>query len=429
MPNKTVYIKDEDLVFLEKAQEISQESISAVVTEALKRFVSEEEKRRIQENRHEQVEEQLKNILQTAIELRASDIHFQPGREEGVIRARIDGSLRILENIPRSIYHHVVDHLLSMTDLFSQENGYSQGRISTNICNQALDLRVISVSSLLGTTLTIRVLYKEEMKFDLQKLEPSQKHSEIFRQIAKQPFGLVIITGPTGTGKTTTLYSLLESIDRVKNKVMTVENPVEAILDNTVPIAIDSQKNLSFAPAIRGALMSDLDVIAVGEIRDLETARLCVEIAITGHLVFTILHTHSAASAITRLIDIGIESFLVRDAVVSVIGQRLVRKLCTCRKKSKDTNKSLPKKWQKVSFYEPIGCEKCGNSGYKGVTPIFEILQNNPELHQTITDHSRTETLEETLLSLGMKSMLEDGLEKAAAGETSVSEVLRVLHR
>ena len=431
MPNKTIYIKNEHLSLFDQAQTIAGgDSVSAVIVEALREFVRREEARKVQANKETVISELIQGLLQRAVEARASDIHLQPTRSGNQVRLRVDGVLQDDEPLPQARYADVIERMKALTAHSTEVGAPSRGGIlSLQIDGQPIDVRISVVESILGPSLTARILLPDASLPTLEHLEPEAEHAESLRRLTRKSHGLILLTGSTGSGKTTTVYSLLKAIDRQRNKVMTVEDPVEAIIDDCVQITLNRRQGPSLAPTILQAMLGDFDVLYASEIRDGETAELLVKCALTGHLVVSSLHASSAIRAWLRLIDAGVAPFMVRDAVTAIVGQRLVRRLCLhCKNLDHDPHPQLAE-WglsKEVRFYRAVGCERCGQTGFRGRMALLEIFEPSESLGRALVQGQGADELERQARSEGMKSLLDDGLDKAARGHTSLTEVLRV---
>lgn len=411
MPNKTIYIRDEDMPLFEGAQKLEGESLSALVTRALRGLVSEMQTEKRSRFDQSQLRQRILAILAEAEEARASTILLEPDRREGRVRIRVDGSLRELCAIPNDHYEALINAFLTEARLDPEGGQLREGRLSIEDGERLFDYTLCALPTALGRTLSLQRIRPVGSVRDLREFEPEGEHAEQLEAIAALPHGLVVVTGPTGCGKTSTLYSLLKAAARRPVKIMTVENPVDTILPGCIQIPTCIKDGFGFQEALRGVMLSDPDVVMVAEIRDAETARRCVELAITGHLVLFTLHASTAAQALTRLLDIGIPDFLLRDALAAVIGQRLLRKLCSA---CKDPQTGAAD-----------GCEDCQGTGYRGRLAAFEILEAGPEIKAAIAAGAEAEALEAIAIAGGMTPLRQDAEAKAKAGWTSLSEVER----
>lgn len=374
-------------------------------------------------------------IMQRAVESRASDIHVEPFEQRLKVRFRVDGVLRDVEAPPVRSTAAVISRIKIMAKLNIAERRLPQdGRIKLQTQGKELDLRVSTVPTLYGESVVIRLLHKESIQFDFAALGFEGAALARFLDVLSLPHGIILITGPTGSGKSTTLYTALNRINTPERKIITVEDPVEYQLEGVNQIQVKPQIGLNFASALRSIVRQDPDVIMIGEMRDLETARIAVQSALTGHLVLSTLHTNDAAGGVTRLMDMGLEDYLITSTVNGILGQRLVRKLCPqCR----ESCLALPEVVEEmrlrryvaegpVTLYRPVGCEACGGNGYRGRLAIQEFLVMTDALRRLVMSHAQARQIEEIALQEGMSTMYEDGLKKALAGQTTIEEVLRV---
>lgn len=362
----------------------------------------------------------------------ASDIHIEPGEKMSVVRYRIDGELQEVLR-PRLDFHAaIVSRIKVMARMDIAERRHPQdGRIHVAVDGKQIDLRVSTLPTVLGENVVMRILDRQKVSFDLAKLGfRSSQLGEIKRMLAK-PYGLVLVTGPTGSGKSTTLYSALELMKSVHTKIVTVEDPVEYQVPQISQVQADASSSMTFASALRSILRQDPDVIMVGEIRDAETAEMAIQAALTGHLVLSTLHTNDSAGAVTRLLDMGIASFKISAALVGVVAQRLIRNICPkCRSSyfpASELFDSLHYQGnRRRSFERGEGCTDCHDTGFTGRCGIYEILSVNSELRQIITNDSNVESIRQWHRANGGTSLLDEGLLKAEEGKTSLEEVARV---
>ncbi|MGI9212406.1 MAG: type II secretion system ATPase GspE [Methylococcaceae bacterium] len=374
-------------------------------------------------------------IMQRAVESRASDIHVEPFEQHLKVRFRVDGVLRDVEAPPVRSTAAVISRIKIMAKLNIAERRLPQdGRIKLQTQGKELDLRVSTVPTLYGESVVIRLLHKESIQFDFSALGFEGKALDRFLDILNLPHGIILITGPTGSGKSTTLYTALHRINTPERKIITVEDPVEYQLEGVNQIQVKPQIGLTFAGALRSIVRQDPDVIMIGEMRDLETARIAVQSALTGHLVLSTLHTNDAAGGVTRLMDMGLEDYLITSTVNGILGQRLVRKLCPhCR----EQYPALPEVVEEmrlrrfipegtVYLFRPKGCDQCIGAGYRGRLAIQEFLVMTDALRRLVMSHAQSRQIEEVALQEGMSTMYEDGLRKSLAGLTTLEEVLRV---
>lgn len=372
-------------------------------------------------------------ILQQALALGASDIHLEPEKEELVVRCRIDGVLQQLLTVPKSLQEPLLSRFKIASGMDIGEKRLPQdGRLQRNWQQKTVDIRVSSLPTIHGETLVLRLLNRDMVQLDLSGLGFSPGNLEKLQQIIRQPHGLFLVTGPTGSGKSTTLYAALMSLDRKSRNIITVEDPVEYQIPGIRQTAVQPKIGLTFASCLRTILRQDPDMIMIGEIRDKETAAMSIHAALTGHLVFSTLHTNTAAGAVTRLLDMGVEPYLAASALQGVAAQQLVRRLCphcrrpyTCR----------PDHWAYPYFrftgspvlYEARGCSHCRHTGYTGRLSLQEVLVPGERLRQKILQGTSELELEKLAFSEGMASLWQDGRQKVLAGETTPEEILRVL--
>ncbi|MBS1212938.1 MAG: ral secretion pathway protein [Proteobacteria bacterium] len=374
-------------------------------------------------------------IMQRAVEARASDIHVEPFEERLKVRFRVDGVLKEVEAPPVRSTAAVISRIKIMAKLNIAERRLPQdGRIKLQVQGKELDLRVSTVPTMYGESVVIRLLHKESIKFDFASLGFDGEALNRFLQVLETPHGIILITGPTGSGKSTTLYTALHKINTPERKIITVEDPVEYQLEGVNQIQTKPQIGLTFASALRSIVRQDPDVIMIGEMRDLETARIAVQSALTGHLVLSTLHTNDAAGGVTRLMDMGLEDYLITSTVNGILGQRLVRRLCPhCR----ESYPALPEvveelrlrrfaKGGEVLLYRAVGCDQCDNLGYRGRLSILEFLVMSDDIRRIVMNHGQARQIEEQALKEGMHTMYEDGLRKAVLGLTTIEEVMRV---
>ena len=374
-------------------------------------------------------------IMQRAVEARASDIHVEPFEQQLKVRFRVDGVLKEVEAPPVRSTAAVISRIKIMAKLNIAERRLPQdGRIKLQVQGKELDLRVSTVPTMYGESVVIRLLSKESIVLDFAALGFEGEALDRFLDVLALPHGIILITGPTGSGKSTTLYTALHRINTPERKIITVEDPVEYQLEGVNQIQTKPQIGLTFANALRSIVRQDPDVIMIGEMRDLETARIAVQSALTGHLVLSTLHTNDAAGGVTRLMDMGLEDYLITSTVNGILGQRLVRRLCPhCR----EAYPALPEMVEElrlrrftpegeVRLYRPRGCEACGEAGYKGRLAILEFLVMSDDLRRLVMSHAQARQIEEQALKEGMHTMYEDGLRKAVMGLTTIEEVLRV---
>ncbi|HEV8459745.1 MAG TPA: GspE/PulE family protein [Gaiellaceae bacterium] len=380
------------------------------------------------------------SILFEAAEDGASDVHFEPQADALVVRARVDGVLLEMQRIPRRMAAAVTTRLKVLAKLDIAERRKPQdGRISLNAAaaGRMLDIRVATLPTVEGESVVLRLLDKSKRPPTLEELGMLDEMRFVLEEIIRRPTGAVLVTGPTGSGKSTTLYGALAQISRPEINVITVEDPVEYRLPGINQVQINAKAGLTFASALRSILRSDPDVVMVGEIRDVETAKISIEAALTGHFVLSTLHTNDAPSTITRLNEMGVEPFLTGSAVSAVLAQRLARKLCThCCEVYTPTTEELTKarvspdiaaRADGVRLYRKVGCSRCGRSGYKGRIGIFQLLVMSEEIQVLASAKARREEIERAAVEGGMRMLWDDGLAKVMSGQTSLEELARVV--
>ena len=374
-------------------------------------------------------------ILIEAVETGTSDVHIESQQDGIVIRYRIDGILHT-QPVPQEINHFraaIISRLKIMAKLNIAEKRLPQdGRIKIRVKGREVDVRVSVIPMIHGEGLVMRILDKGKMKFELKSLGMSESTYDVFSKLIKLPHGIILVTGPTGSGKTTTLYSSLIEINDPTTKIITTEDPVEYQLPGINQIQVHPKIGLTFSHSLRSILRHDTDVVLVGEIRDLETAENAIQASLTGHLVFSTLHTNDAAGAFTRMGDMGVEPFLVASTVEAIMAQRLVRRLCPdcCVPVSQD-QLDLPedfphKQFEGQTIYGPVGCRQCRNVGYRGRLGIYELLVTTDELRQLAQEGKSTWEIKKAAIASGMKTLRDDGWNKVMEGKTSVDEVLRI---
>ncbi len=371
-------------------------------------------------------------VLIKASSVSASDVHFEPYEDETVVRIRMDGVLHDYLKIPPQTYQEVVSRIKVMAKLNVAEKRIPQdGKIRVKIGRKDYDIRVSVVPTIFGERVVLRLLEKTGKLLTLSELGLSEEDRSKVKRLAEKPYGIVLVTGPTGAGKSTTLYAMLLHIKNPKRNIITIEDPVEYQVKGVSQIQVNPKVGLTFAQGLRAILRQDPDVIMVGEIRDPETAEVAVQAALTGHLVLSTVHTNDAPSAITRLKDLGVEPFLIASSLEGVIAQRLVRKICEhCKEPytpDEEELKELGLKGGDYVFYRGRGCENCLGTGYRGRTGIFEVLELNDTLKKLINNTQDANVIRNEARKFGFKTMLEDGIEKILKGITTSSEVLSVI--
>jgi type IV pilus assembly protein PilB len=372
-------------------------------------------------------------ILQ-AIRQAASDIHFEPQEYRVRVRYRIDGTLYSVMTPPKHIQGALISRLKIMSNMNIAERRLPQdGRIELKVDNREIDLRVSTIPTVWGEKVVMRILDKSGAFVGIEKLGLLPEDHQRFERIISKPYGIILLTGPTGSGKTTSLYAILNRLNRVDVNITTIEDPVEYQLPGIAQVQINPKAGLTFANGLRSFLRQDPDIIMVGEIRDEETARIAIHAALTGHLVLSTLHTNDAAGAVTRLVDMGIEPFLVSSSVSGVIAQRLVRILCQrCKQPYTPTEEVLRRIGLDLfvappTLYKAVGCEFCNDIGYKGRLGIFEIMPVDEAIKTLVVKHATSSQIKDVAMAAGMRMLQQDGLAKELNGTTSLEEVLRVV--
>jgi type IV pilus assembly protein PilB len=379
------------------------------------------------------VKKLLNLVLMQAIRDKASDVHFEPFENEYKMRYRIDGVLYEMVPPPKHIAAALSSRIKVMANLDIAERRLPQdGRISLTVQGNPVDLRVSVLPTMFGESVVLRILDRSQMQLDLAKLGIRTDELNIIRQLIHKPNGIIIITGPTGCGKTTTLYAALNELNDIETKVITTEDPIEYDIDGIIQVQMKPDIGVTFAKCLRSILRQDPDVVMVGEIRDLETAEIAAQASLTGHIVFTTLHTNDAPSSIARLLDLGIEPFLVTATLEGIVAQRLVRKICEyCKTPFKPTESQLmelgltPDEVKGKQFYYGAGCSRCNNTGYKGRTGLFEIMTFNDEICELIMNHASTNVLRTASQKAGMRLLRDAGLSAIYNGVTTIDEVVK----
>lgn len=372
------------------------------------------------------------HLFARALDLNASDIHFEPNETHLDVRCRVDGIMTRIERLPVKIHTAVASRLKLMAKLDIGEKRLPQdGRIDYQIGSKQLDMRVSTLPGVHGESVVLRILDRSDTAVDLQALGMPDDVLRRYQSVVTQPHGMILITGPTGSGKTTTLYATLEKINNEKQKIITVEDPVEYQLDGITQIQANASIGLSFASGLRSIVRQDPDVLMVGEIRDHETAEIAIESALTGHLVFSTLHTNDAAGAVTRLQDMGVEGYLISSSLLAIQAQRLVRRVCT------DCAETVPLTEDEANVLEiriddcpqvrrGTGCEACGQTGYRGRVGLYELLLMSDTIRHHIASGADSNVIREQAKQEGMRTLREDALEKLRSGLTTPEEVVRV---
>ncbi|MDA0841319.1 MAG: GspE/PulE family protein [Planctomycetota bacterium] len=372
------------------------------------------------------------SILVRAIRADASDIHLQPEPEAIRVRLRVDGILRDGPRLPPETFRPLVARLKVMAQIDLTETRAPQdGRINLRMEGKSYHLRLSLVPTVTGTSVVIRVAAQSEEKLNLERVGLGPHDYKRFKQVVERPLGLVLITGPTGSGKSTTLYASLGHLNQDERKILTIEDPVERQISGITQMEVNEKNGMAFADGLRSSLRQNPDVIMVGEIRDAETAMIAVQASLTGHLVFSTLHTNDAASAVTRLVNMGIDPFLVASALGGIMAQRLVRVLCTDCKKSYEVDGSslgdMNGGESNLLLFRKQGCDKCGHSGYVGREPVFELLLHSPSIEQLILRNAADTVIRQKAIEEGMRTLQQEIARKVREGRTSVEEALRVV--
>jgi type IV pilus assembly protein PilB len=371
-------------------------------------------------------------VIADAVRRGVSDVHFEPSGHDMRVRFRVDGVVFDSTTVPRHLISGLVSRIKIMAELDIAEKRMPQdGRIGLSVDGNYVDLRVATLPTVRGEAVVMRVLDSRQIVMQLDGLGMDDRDQRLIKAALKATHGAILVTGPTGSGKTTTLYAGLMELNTPDRTLVTVEDPVEYELDGVKQVQVHSKAGLTFATGLRALLRSDPDVVMVGEVRDAETAQIAIESALTGHLVMTTLHANDAPLAAARLVEMGIEPFLVTSSVSCVVAQRLVRKLCDCRAPVKLTKAQLAESGfhvpRGIGAFEPVGCVSCGQTGYRGRTGLYEVMPMSDDVRRLILDGARHDELLAAARAQGMRTLHQAGLEKVSGGITSVAEVLRVL--
>lgn len=371
-------------------------------------------------------------LLGYAVEHRASDVHFEPFEHEFRIRYRIDGALCELASPPKHLAVPVTSRLKVIADLNIAERRVPQdGRISLTLAGRAVDLRISTLPTQFGESVVLRVLDPVATQLDLAALGMAEDVRKGMEAAIRRPNGIVIVTGPTGAGKTTTLYSCLRTVNTPGVKLLTIEDPVEYEIEGITQVPVNPAAGLTFASALRSFLRQDPDIVMVGEIRDLETAQIAIQASLTGHLVFSTLHTNDAAGAVARLVDMGVEPYLIASSLEAVLAQRLLRRICPhCREATEPSPRLMDllgedDAWRAGNFFKGRGCAVCQQTGYKGRVGIFELLVFSDDIRDRLMQGASAQELRENAMEQGMRSLRDDALRAALAGETTLDEVIK----
>lgn len=373
------------------------------------------------------------SIFKGAVQEEASDIHIGATEKKVEVRYRIDGILHRVRELPKKAHPALVSRIKTMADMDITDRRQAQdGRIQINLDGHPIDMRVSTLPSVHGEKVTIRLLDKGNLLMSMNDLGFTPENQEKFEKTIQKPVGIVLITGPTGSGKSSTLYTVINELNDVSKNIVTIEDPVEYRLDGIVQVQVNPKAGMTFASGLRAILRQDPDIILIGEIRDVETAKIAVKASNTGHLVFATLHTNDAVSSILRLVDMEVERYLVASTIQGVSNQRLVRKICTSCKVSYKSNTVTPDRAffgihddRELTLFKGEGCDACKKTGFKGRVPIQELLILDDEVRRLITEGASTQEIESAAVKAGMKTLKMDGLEKSLQGLTTLEEVKR----
>ena len=423
--------------FLDKA--FGQQQAQNIV-ELYKREQEDNNKEAEKENnaRREEIENApivvlINNIIEQAVRQRASDIHIEPMEKTVRVRYRIDGNLKEIMKYDNALLGAITTRLKIMSGMdISEKRKPQDGRITTTVDRREYDIRVSNLPTVYGEKVVMRIASKEGFNVDISKLGLTERDRKVFQDILRNPHGIILVTGPTGSGKSTTLYTALSELNTEDVNIITVEDPVETNIDGINQVQVNTKANLTFASALRSILRQDPDIIMIGEIRDSETAEIAVRASITGHLVVSTLHTNSTASSVARLEDMGVESYLIPDSMVGIIAQRLVRRLCECKKPKEatveekqllgvDTEKSC-------TIYEPCGCKLCNNTGYYGRMGIYEIMKISPAIKRLISKNADAEDIKNQAVKEGMNTLKMAAANGVKEGITSIAEMIKATY-
>ena len=427
---KTVVVAESDLKVA-----IARHCTGDLMEEAVESIDGEEQVEVVDERESEDAPVvKLVNLLLTqAVRERANDVHIEPQEKDIRVRYRIDGVLHEVMRSPRKIHAGVVSRLKIMGGMdISQRRTAQDGRFGLTIDGKQIDFRVATIPTVYGEKVVLRLLQRESVMRNLDDLGLDSEALERLKSSLAKPYGAILVTGPTGSGKTTTLYAALNVLNSIERNLITVEEPVEYRLNGVNQVQVNQKAGLTFAAALRSILRHDPDIVMIGEIRDEETATIAIESALTGHLVLSTLHTNNAPSAITRLTEMGIEPFLISSAVDCIVGQRLARRLCVHCRQPYDPDPAmmrelgLPTEDLPPKLYRPKGCKMCGETGYRGRIGFFEVVLMDDELQRLTVERASSESLYKAAIDGGMRPLKLDGFEKVKQGTISVEELLRV---
>ncbi|MDD5645155.1 MAG: type II secretion system ATPase GspE [bacterium] len=434
-----VATKEEILAALDKYYGVTEETVDKMIAELSEGDITflDEKTRNVEEEgvaEEAPVIKLVSLLILEAFKMRSSDIHLEPLERKFRVRYRIDGVLHEMQSPPKRLQGSIISRIKIMSNMSIAEKRLPQdGRIKINLIGKEIDLRVSSLPANHGESVVLRLLDKSSLLLGLSELGFFADDQETFENLIALPNGILLITGPTGSGKTTTLYGALNYINRPDRKIITVEDPVEYMLSGINQVQVNEDIGLTFANVLRSILRQAPNVIMIGEIRDIETANIAVQAALTGHLVFSTLHTNDAAGAITRLIDQGVKPFLVASSIQAILAQRLVRKICdACKQEYKPGEHELaaakldPEKIKEVKFYKGSGCGECNNTGYRGRIGIYELLVINDEIRKMIYQKCTSGVIRQKAREIGMRTLREDGIRKVLGGITTLDEVFRI---
>ncbi len=383
----------------------------------------------------------LNDIITRAVELNASDIHIEPQEKRFIVRFRIDGVLHEMDEIDENFYLALTSRIKLLSGLDIAEKRLPQdGKFSVRIGSSPIDIRTSTIPTVKGEDVVIRLLYRGKLSFELDKLGIKKDHYDILVDLIKRPYGMILVTGPTGSGKTTTLYSVLSMLNSEEDKIITIEDPVEYQIEGLNQIQIKPEIGLTFASALRAILRHDPDIIMVGEIRDRETAEISIQSALTGHLVFSTLHTNDAPSSLFRLLEMGIEDYLINASILGIVAQRIVRTNCPYCSEPVELEDNIIEKFrldelsekfghllEKKEFRKGKGCDKCANTGYRGRIAIYELFEYSEDLKEAFVSHKSIENIKNILSQKPYyRTLREDGFLKVIEGITTIEEVLRI---
>ncbi|MFH0935275.1 MAG: ATPase, T2SS/T4P/T4SS family [Candidatus Omnitrophota bacterium] len=372
------------------------------------------------------------NLIAKAVEQNASDIHLEPEGKHFYCRYRIDGILHDIPQLPKMYEAGIISRIKILANMDIAERRLPQdGRLQTAVANKSIDLRISTFPTMHGENVVLRILDKSRSLIHMEELGMVSGTLKLFKEVIHKPHGIILVTGPTGSGKTTTLYAVLTEINSIEKNIVTMEDPIEYEIERVRQSQVNVKAGITFAAGLRSIVRQDPDIIMIGEIRDHETAEIAIHAALTGHLVFSTLHTNDAASAVARLIDMGIEPFLVSSSLICVVAQRLVRVLCPHCKEAYQPDKEALEQLKipvdtKAQFYREKGCNKCRNTGYSGRLGIFEMFVPDEPIRTLIDKKAAASEIKEAAIRKGMETLREDGVKKVTQGITSLSELLRV---